>query len=252
MLASLRPLALLAHGAPDSLSSFDAVTQAALPSAEVTSLHLLRHPHAETGGRRLAYGHTDLPLSSRGQRDADELVAWCLARLPRPDGVISSDLERCLAVARPLAAGFGVPLQRSPALREQHMGDWEGAAWEDLTAAEEDRVRAYWTDYLHSRPPNGESFADLAARAGAWWSAAGPSLQGRRWIVVTHIGVIRALACAWLGLPLSDGLRLAPARPSHSLFLHADTGAVMEVFGERPTPLGGPVRVTGPAWESPA
>ena len=142
--------------------SFDAVTQAALPSSEVTALHLLRHPHVETGGRRLAYGHADLPLSARGRADGAALVRFALARLPRPDGLISSDLRRCLDVAEPLAKAWGVPLVATEALREQAMGDWEGAAWEDLTREDPARIHAYWDDYLRVAPPGGESLAALA------------------------------------------------------------------------------------------
>lgn len=229
--------------------SFDAVTQAALPSSVVTHLHLLRHPHVETGGRRLAYGSTDFPLSAHGQRDAEALVAFALSRLPRPDGVLSSDLRRCLTVAEPLAAGFGVPLEADPALREQDMGDWEGAAWEDLTREDEPAIQAYWADYLHGRPPGGESLHDLAVRVDRWWDGAA-RLRGGRWIVVTHIGVIRVLTCRLLGLPTDQALRLAPARPSHSHLIVADAGAVLEVFGERPPPLESGRVVVPAAWEA--
>lgn len=232
--------------------SFDAVTQAALPSTEVTAFHLLRHGHVDTGGRRLAYGHTDLPLSARGLEEARDLHAFALARLPRPDGVLSSDLARCTAIARPLARAFDVPLVETAALREQAMGDWEGAAWEDLHAADPDGTHAWWADYLNARPPGGESMGDLAARVLRWREAEWERLRGRRWLIVTHIGVIRVLACQLLGLSADQALRFAPARASHSLFLLAEAGAVLEVLGERPPPaaqLTG-ARVVAPhTWE---
>ena len=232
--------------------SFDAVTQAALPSTEVTALHLLRHPHVDTGGRRLAYGHADLPLSARGRAEAEDLLAFALARLPRPDGVLSSDLIRCRALAEPLARTFDVPLEATPALREQAMGAWEGAAWEDLTREDEPAVQAWWADYLHARPPGGESLHDLALRVERWRATSWERLRGRRWLVVTHVGVIRALTCALLGLPYDQALRFAPARASHTLFVLAEAGAVLEVFGERPPPAGlaGDARKVAPhAWE---
>ena len=229
--------------------AFDAVTQAALPSREVTALHLLRHPHVDTGGRRLCYGHTDYPLSARGRQDAAALIRHALDRLTPPEGVLSSDLRRCREVAEPLAAALGVPLVLSDALREQAMGAWEGMPWEEITASDPDRVHAYWADYLHTRPPGGESMADLATRLDRWRAHAWPDLRGRRWVVVTHVGVIRVLACQLLGLPLDQALRFSPARASHSLFLLAEAGAVMEVFGERPAPLGPGAPAEAHAWE---
>ena len=87
-----------------------------------------------------------------------------LERLPRPDGVISSDLSRCRALAERIAADLDLPLWTTPALREQQMGAWEGRSWESLTAEDEPRIQAYWADYLTAAPPGGESFAELAAR----------------------------------------------------------------------------------------
>lgn len=232
--------------------SFDAVTSAALPSSEVTALHLLRHPHVDTGGRRLAYGHLDLPLSERGLREGEDLLAFALARLPRPDGVLSSDLQRCLSLAEPLAAAFQVPLTATPALREQAMGDWEGQAWEDLHAADPAGTHAWWDDYVNARAPGGENLNDLVYRVEGWREARWEQLRGRRWLVVTHIGVIRVLSCRLLGLPYDQALRFAPARASHTLFLLAEAGAVLEVLGERPPPaatLEGRRLVAPHAWE---
>lgn len=224
---------------------FDAVTERALPSREVTSLHLLRHGEVDTGGARLAYGHLDLSLTPKGEAEGEALRRHVLERLPRPDGVISSDLTRCSALAERIAADLDLPLWRSPALREQRMGDWEGRSWEALTAEDEPGVQAYWADYLHAAPPGGESFADLAARVQAFFDEHAQTLAGRRWVVVTHIGVIRATLCRQLRLPLTEALRFAPARGSHTQLLIAEAGAVLEQLGERPTPAPTPPRRRG-------
>jgi len=229
--------------------SFDAVTAAALPSSEVTALHLLRHPHVETGGRRLAYGHADLPLSRGGEEEGRALITHCLSRLPRPDGVLSSDLGRCLAIAAPLAERWGVPLEATPALREQAMGAWEGKSWEDLHASQPEATHAWWADYLDARPPGGESLRDLAVRIEAWWETGWERLRGRRWVVVTHVGVIRLLVCRQLGLPYDQALRLSPARASHTLLIVAEAGGMLEVLGERPAPLDASAGPARHAWE---
>ena len=213
--------------------AFDRVTQAALPQDQVTHLHLLRHGAVDTGGRRRAYGHTDAPLSAAGAQAAAGLVRFAAETLPPPAGIISSDLQRCRAIAAPLAARLAVPVRYLPALREQHMGDWEWQTWESLTLHHEQQVRDYWEDYLHARPPGGESFADLAARIQAWWDASLPELWGRRWIVVGHIGVIRSLLCQLFAHPYDQALRLAPGPGTHTHVLVAATGAVLQVLGER-------------------
>jgi broad specificity phosphatase PhoE len=223
---------------------FDPVTTNEFPSRLVTSVHLYRHGPVDTGGRRLAYGHTDVPLSRAGKRAHAALVAHART-LPRPDGILSSDLSRCRALAEALAETLDVPLRIEPALREQHMGDWEGRAWGDLSAADSAGIHAYWDDYANIAPPNGESLVDVRDRVRAFWQGA-PELTGKRWIVVTHIGVIRCLMCDWLGHSLDEALRFAPARGSHTQLLLAEAGAVVEVLGERVAPVERAARGEGP------
>ncbi|MEC8423739.1 MAG: histidine phosphatase family protein, partial [Myxococcota bacterium] len=131
---------------------WDQATRQAFPSTEVTHLHLLRHGRVETGGRRCCYGHTDYPLSVAGQAESECLVGWVREWLPEADGILSSDLSRCTALARPLADALGLPLRIEPALREQDMGAWEGRSWSSLTEQDVAGVRAYWADYVDSAP----------------------------------------------------------------------------------------------------
>lgn len=210
---------------------FDPVTTGEFPSRVVTTVHLYRHGPVDTGGRRLAYGHTDVPLSRAGKRAHAAMVAHAQT-LPTPDGVLTSDLGRCRSVAEQMARTLEVPLRIEPALREQHMGDWEGRAWGDLSAQDSAGIHAYWDDYANIAPPGGESLVDLRDRVRGFWTGA-PELTGKRWIVVTHIGVIRCLVCHWLGHSLDEALRFAPARGSHTQLLLAQAGAVVEVLGER-------------------
>lgn len=215
---------------------FDAVTDKELPSSELTHLHLLRHGAVDTGGLRLAYGHSDLPLSFEGVAQNQAVLEQVLRTLPPPAGVLASDLSRCAQPAQALASRLQVPLELSPALREQAMGDWEGRPWGELSAQDSQGVHDYWDDYVNARPPGGESLQELAERVDAWWDASWPRLRGRRWVLVTHIGVIRCLLCRFMGLPLDQALRWAPARGSLSTLLLAQAGAVLEQLGERPRP----------------
>ena len=213
-------------------STFDATTNAAMVSPNVTALHLFRHGPVDVGGRRRAYGHTDLPLSELGRSITAAAVEFAVTHLDRPVGVISSDLGRCASLARPLAARLGVPLHLTDQLREQHMGAWEGEAWEDLQHRYGTAINDYWNDYLNVAPTDGESYAQLVARVARWWEGTREELDGQRWAVVTHIGVIRALACQFLGVPPSDALRFAPTHGSHTHFLLAEAGATCVTMGE--------------------
>lgn len=218
--------------------SFQSTTRDAMVSHVVTHVHLLRHGRTATGPRRIAYGVSDLPLSERGQRESQDLEVFARA-LPTPTGILSSDLQRCRALAEPLAAALDVPLIVTPALREQDMGDWEGQAWDDIQARHEVAVNDYWDDYAHARPPNGESLEDAARRITTWWDEQWPRLEGGRWFVAGHAGVVRVLLCRFLGLPITEALRFAPPHGSHTHVLLAEAGAVLQGLGQMPVAVEG-------------
>jgi broad specificity phosphatase PhoE len=199
---------------------FDQPTARIIPSEWTTRVHLFRH--GEVAGSRVCRGQSDPPLSPRGL----EQTAAAAARVPRPDVIVSSDLSRCMALAR----AIGGDVVAVPELREQHMGAWDGHTWPELTASDPEGVRAYWNDYVNARPPGGESYGDCYLRAVRWWAT--QDFADRRVVVVTHIGVIRALLCEWMGLGPHHALRWAPAYASHTQVLLAQAGCVLERFGE--------------------
>ena len=225
---------------------WDSTTALALPSTEVTQLHLFRHGEVDTGGVRRAYGHTDYPLTARGQDQGRSLVDFAQRRLPPADGVISSDLARCTAIARPLAERLGVPLLTSPLLRAQHMGAWEGRAWDALSEADIAFVREYWSHYATVRPPGGETYSEMAFRVTGWLEAEWAQLRGRRWHVLTHIGPIRAFCCRLLGVPLDQALRFTPLYCSHTWFQLAQA-----LFSRRWESGPGPSRWAQRPWLAP-
>ena len=124
--------------------AWDRSTEQAMPSHEVTHLHLLRHGAVDTGGQRRCYGHEDYPPSGEGLVQAASLVEHVRANLPRPDGILSSDLLRCRALAQGLSEALELPVELLSGLREQHMGDWEGRTWAALTEQDVVGVRQYW------------------------------------------------------------------------------------------------------------
>ena len=76
---------------------------------------LVRHAHA--GSRREWQGpDVDRPLSAKGRRQADGLVATVAAHAPQR--ILSSPYRRCLETVAPLAAELGLAVEATPALAE--------------------------------------------------------------------------------------------------------------------------------------
>jgi broad specificity phosphatase PhoE/nicotinamide riboside kinase len=214
--------------------ALDPATVRILPSSHVTHVHLVRHGDVEGMKSRVVRGQLDTPLSAHGIEQGHALVRWMTKRERRPTVIETSDLVRCSSLADELAHAWGVDARRDVRLREQSMGAWEGRTWADISTTEASAVTAYWDDYRDARPTRGESFADVQRRVGAWWDERASAFAGGRVVVVTHVGVIRALVCRWLGVDGAEALRFAPATASITSFQLGEAGAVLGVFGERP------------------
>ena len=216
------------------MPAWDRTTLQTLPSTEVTHLHLLRHGKPDTGGQRRCYGHTDLSLSTEGLAQTRAITAWASEHLPPLDGILSSDLGRARVMAESLSQATGAPVLIDTGLREQHMGEWEGRTWAELTQADVQGVRRFWSHYATMRPPGGENLEELSERVADTMARHWPKLRGGRWAVAGHVGVIRVVLCRMLGLPTAEALRFAPVPGSHTWLQLAQAGAVVQVLGERP------------------
>ncbi len=148
----------------------------------MTELHLVRHgpTHAKT-----MVGWSDLPadLSDTAQ------VTRLADHLPSDGIVISSDLQRCIATADAIQRDRR-RLEHDAALREIHFGDWELKAFAEIEATDPDRIRAYWETPGDVRPPNGESWNEVASRVNGAIDRLITAHRGAKLIVVVHFGVI--------------------------------------------------------------
>lgn len=129
----------------------------------MTRILLARHGETEWNAVSRVQGWTDIPLSPRGDAQA-EALAVRLARFPLA-AVYASDLSRAFETAVPSAARHGLDVRPLPALREKGFGDWEGLTQTDL----ERDYPNLWHRYhvgkdLEAVVPNGETWPDVYVR----------------------------------------------------------------------------------------
>ena len=114
---------------------------------------LIRHGETPFNAARVVQP-PDTPLSERGLAQAA-----CIARRIASLGathVLASDLERARMTGEIIARAAGVSLELSPLLQERNFGDLRGKPYSEL------RPDAFSPEHT---PSNGESGADVAARA---------------------------------------------------------------------------------------
>ena len=177
-------------------------------------VYLIRHTAVAAAG--LCYGHYDVALADTA---AAEIAAVAGRRplfsplaAPRPSAlvspaelpaappprVISSPASRCQQLARALAPEVGLDER----LREMHFGSWEGRPWASIAAEE---LNPWMADYVALAPPGGETFQQVQDRAAALLAELTAASQPT--VLVTHAGLIRAVLCHCLEMPLRHAFR---------------------------------------------
>ena len=157
------------------------------------TLHFIRHGETDWNAASRVQGMTDVPLSERGREQAEEL-ATRLAGWPI-GAVYSSDLQRALDTARPLADRLGLELVVDPILRERNFGAFEGLLDSEVEAQVDDSA-TFWRD-PDTRPDGGESRREVWNRIVGFLDALLEDPPADEIAIVSHGGPIR-LAAAYL------------------------------------------------------
>jgi alpha-ribazole phosphatase len=165
---------------------------------------LIRHP-AVALDAGVCYGHSDVALAEDA-KVASSALALRLATLqvPAPRVLISSPLTRCYALAVEIANDFGCVLSHDDRLKEMDFGDWETQRWDEIDRA---LLDDWASNFEHAREHGGESVAQFVARVRAWLDAFAQTRELSPAYVVTHAGVMRAIASIVLDVPLERCLR---------------------------------------------
>lgn len=179
------------------LTNLDIVTSA--PRNEF-SITLVRHGESDWNELGLVQGQNNTAqLTTRGQEQA-HVVAQSL-REPGFDHLFSSDLDRAAETASIIGARLGLSPESDALLRERCFGTLEGGPFESLTGDVTGVVDHVLVN-PDARPPSGESFRDVVARAGLFIERVKVLWPSQRLLVVTHGGTIRALRAYSLRTPL--------------------------------------------------
>ena len=109
------------------------------------------------------------------------------------DRIWVSDLSRAGETAEIIAARLKLEISVDLRLRELDVGDWSGRARSEILERDAERLIAFEEGDPEIQAGGGESRVALRLRAQAFVADRAADSAGGRLIVVTHLGVIRAL-----------------------------------------------------------
>jgi probable phosphoglycerate mutase len=160
-------------------------------------LWLVRHGETEWARLGRHTGRTDVPLTDVGRDQARDLGRRLAGH--RFDLVLTSPLSRTRDTA--VLAGFGAVVQPDPDLMEWDYGSLEGRETTDI------RVDYPGWSIWRGPWPDGETIAQVAARADRIVARVRAGRGDGDALVFGHGHLLRVLAARWLGLaPEAGGL----------------------------------------------
>ncbi len=218
--------ALLQRPVDDIVRRYESV-RAASSGAE-RMIYLVRHGAIQPPGEPKRFiGQLDLPLTAEGLRQVEQL-AETFRDLPI-SAVFCSDLKRCVDTAQTIAGPHRLSCTRMCELREISLGRWEGMAIDDVRRQQPEEFNARGLDFVHYRPPGGESFLDCASRVISAFYNILNSTPGDL-VLVGHAGVNRIILSRVLDRSLEDIFKIEQEYGCVNIIVHRHWGLEVKLL----------------------
>lgn len=193
-----------------------------------TLIDLIRHGEP-VGGRAFRGHNIDDPLSDSGwqqMRDAvGDYADW--------DVIVTSPLTRCRAFAEALAARHGQPVEVEDRLKEVGFGRWEGRTPEQIQQDNAEEYAAFYADPVNRRPPGAEPLDAFIERVSTAYDELAQRHAGKRVLIVSHAGVMRAVIAHVLHAEPIGLYRISVANAGITRIRHGRRGAMLELHNGR-------------------
>lgn len=157
-----------------------------------TRILAIRHGETAWNVQTRIQGHIDIPLNDHGIWQAAQLGS--ALQDEQIDAVYASDLSRAFTTAQAIAEPRLLSVQALPALRERHLGQFQGQTWAAIEEQHPEEARR-WKQRDPQWVPlgGGESLLALAERVQQFAHDLASRHAGEHIAWVTHGGVLDVL-----------------------------------------------------------
>lgn len=159
-----------------------------------TLIYMIRHGESVGNQKRDFLGHTDLPITEKGEKQALAAADYLASIGFAPDAVYASPLCRAHKTALLALSKCSAP---DPilldGLREIYAGEWEGKNFDALDLEYPEERLVWREDIGHARPVGGEAVAELYGRVVSTVLTIAKENEGKTVFIGTHATPIRAV-----------------------------------------------------------
>jgi 2,3-bisphosphoglycerate-dependent phosphoglycerate mutase len=195
-----------------------------------TVLTLVRHGETEWNAAGRIQGHLDIPLNDTGLAQATAIGE----RLGGEafDAILSSDLERALQTARPIARHSEQTILRDARLRERHLGVLQGLTGEEAAIRQPHAWGAFKARNPEAALDGGEMLGEFSRRVVGLIDELLRAHAGSRLLLVTHGGVLDAVYRHAIGMRLNAPRDFPIYNASVNVLRHRGGVWNVEVWGD--------------------
>ena len=158
---------------------------------EPTRIIAIRHGETAWNADTRIQGHTDIPLSDVGRKQA-ALLGQALSGEP-VTAIYASDLSRAWETAQYVGRALDVAVTPETALRERCFGEFEGKTFAEIEAQLPEQSQRWRKRDPHFTPAGGESLLTLRERVVAAAARLAADHPGELIAMVGHGGVMDVL-----------------------------------------------------------
>lgn len=196
------------------------------------SLHFIRHGQTEFSRENLFCGTIDPPLTSAG-REMGEAIAESYGGM-QWEAIYTSQLQRTVATAEPLALRAGLKIRKIAALGEIAYGEWEGQSQDEIATRFPAAFQRWLDDPASHGTPGGETAFQVAARALPVIDRIREDHPDGNVLVVSHKATIRIIVCALLEIDVrSYRDRIGQPVGALTVFDFKKRGPLLRMLGDR-------------------
>ncbi len=171
------------------------------------TIYLVRHGETAANRDGILQGWSDFPLCQEGEKQAQDLAARAKG-IPL-DAIYISDLMRTQQTAAPLAKERNLSPVVLPGLREISFGRWEGRPFAEMKKEDPELLRKLFRE--PTQADIGQSETVEASQTRVWDAFRHIETHmedGQTVLAISHGGILRALLCHLLSMPLDAMWRL--------------------------------------------
>jgi len=150
----------------------------------MTDLYLIRHGETQFNQQECFQGHSDSPLTARGEQQSIHLLDYFKDILLQH--IYSSDLGRAIKTATPLSVEKGLPLIPCTSLREISYDHLDGCEKQKLSEVDKQKLQRLFSAELGYRIGQGETLVEVQARLFNKINEIEVMHRGQAIAVVTH------------------------------------------------------------------